>query len=113
MLRADVYRPGGTGPWPVLLSRLPYGKHDIQAYAEDFALHGDQAFRVHRSLQLVPEHRAQQRTARAFPGAWDRRPRAVRGGRPRHGYLIARPGEDSSLSEKLQGPGRRSGRCPS
>ena len=26
VLRADVYRPGGTGPWPVLLSRLPYGK---------------------------------------------------------------------------------------
>ncbi|MEU9331161.1 hypothetical protein AB0D91_46935 [Streptomyces canus] len=23
VLRADVYRPGGTGPWPVLLSRLP------------------------------------------------------------------------------------------
>ncbi|MFJ8539340.1 CocE/NonD family hydrolase [Streptomyces sp. NPDC093591] len=26
VLRADVYRPGGPGPWPVLLSRLPYGK---------------------------------------------------------------------------------------
>jgi uncharacterized protein len=26
VLRADVYRPGGSGPWPVLLSRLPYGK---------------------------------------------------------------------------------------
>ncbi|MEU1276213.1 CocE/NonD family hydrolase [Streptomyces sp. NPDC005799] len=26
VLRADVYRPAGTGPWPVLLSRLPYGK---------------------------------------------------------------------------------------
>ncbi|WP_329900984.1 CocE/NonD family hydrolase [Streptomyces sp. SP17KL33] len=25
VLRADVYRPGGSGPWPVLLSRLPYG----------------------------------------------------------------------------------------
>ncbi|MFJ1975455.1 CocE/NonD family hydrolase [Streptomyces sp. NPDC087903] len=25
-LHADVYRPRGTGPWPVLLSRLPYGK---------------------------------------------------------------------------------------
>ncbi|WBO63273.1 hypothetical protein [Streptomyces camelliae] len=21
--RADVYRPSGSGPWPVLLSRLP------------------------------------------------------------------------------------------
>ncbi|MDP4505035.1 CocE/NonD family hydrolase [Nonomuraea turcica] len=21
-----ITRPGGTGPWPVLLSRLPYGK---------------------------------------------------------------------------------------
>ncbi|MGH3151757.1 MAG: CocE/NonD family hydrolase [Streptosporangiaceae bacterium] len=26
VLRADVYRPDGPGPWPVLLSRLPYGK---------------------------------------------------------------------------------------
>ena len=26
-LRADVYRPEGTGPRPVLLLRLPYGKH--------------------------------------------------------------------------------------
>ncbi|WP_405652555.1 hypothetical protein [Streptomyces sp. NBC_00019] len=26
VLRADVYRPGGTGPWPVLPARLPYGK---------------------------------------------------------------------------------------
>ncbi|WP_406442343.1 hypothetical protein OHB00_39760 [Streptomyces sp. NBC_00631] len=23
VLRADVYRPGGSGPWPVLLGRLP------------------------------------------------------------------------------------------
>ncbi|WP_409469198.1 CocE/NonD family hydrolase [Streptomyces sp. HC307] len=27
VLRADVYRPSGSGPWPVLLTRLPYGKH--------------------------------------------------------------------------------------
>lgn len=26
VLRANVYRPAGTGPWPVLLARLPYGK---------------------------------------------------------------------------------------
>ncbi|MFD3837805.1 CocE/NonD family hydrolase C-terminal non-catalytic domain-containing protein [Streptomyces sp. NPDC058642] len=26
VLRADVYRPAGTGPWPVLLARLSYGK---------------------------------------------------------------------------------------
>jgi uncharacterized protein len=25
-LRADVYRPAGEGPWPVLLARTPYGK---------------------------------------------------------------------------------------
>ena len=25
-LRANVYRPRGDGPWPVLLTRLPYGK---------------------------------------------------------------------------------------
>jgi uncharacterized protein len=27
VLRADVYRPSAGGPWPVLLTRLPYGKH--------------------------------------------------------------------------------------
>ncbi|WP_029112056.1 CocE/NonD family hydrolase [Mycobacterium sp. URHB0044] len=27
VLRADVYRPTEDGPWPVLLTRLPYGKH--------------------------------------------------------------------------------------
>jgi putative CocE/NonD family hydrolase len=27
VLRADVYRPTGDGPWPVLLTRLPYDKH--------------------------------------------------------------------------------------
>ncbi|EQD50528.1 S15 family peptidase, partial [mine drainage metagenome] len=26
MLRADIYRPDGDGPYPVLLTRLPYGK---------------------------------------------------------------------------------------
>ncbi|MFI1052905.1 CocE/NonD family hydrolase, partial [Streptomyces griseoruber] len=33
VLRADVYRPGGAGPWPVLLSRLPYGKQMALAIA--------------------------------------------------------------------------------
>jgi len=28
VLRADVYRPTGDGPWPVLLARTPYGKRD-------------------------------------------------------------------------------------
>ncbi|MFK3979294.1 CocE/NonD family hydrolase [Micromonospora sp. NPDC050397] len=28
VLRADVFRPGGTGPWPVLLVRTPYNKQD-------------------------------------------------------------------------------------
>src|SRR5438045_6057121 len=26
VLRANVYRPAGEGHWPVLLTRLPYGK---------------------------------------------------------------------------------------
>ena len=26
MLRANIYRPAGEGRWPVLLTRLPYGK---------------------------------------------------------------------------------------
>src|SRR6266702_4205878 len=25
-LRANIYRPAGEGQWPVLLTRLPYGK---------------------------------------------------------------------------------------
>ena len=28
VLRANVYRPEGEGPWPTLLTRLPYGKDD-------------------------------------------------------------------------------------
>lgn len=28
ILRAEVYRPSGAGTWPVLLSRIPYGKHN-------------------------------------------------------------------------------------
>ncbi|MEY9835739.1 CocE/NonD family hydrolase [Streptacidiphilus sp. EB103A] len=28
VLRADAYRPTGSGPWPVLLARTPYGKQD-------------------------------------------------------------------------------------
>ena len=28
VLRADLYRPTGNGPWPVLLARTPYGKQD-------------------------------------------------------------------------------------
>src|SRR5690348_18375866 len=26
ILRANIYRPAGAGRWPVLLTRLPYGK---------------------------------------------------------------------------------------
>lgn len=29
VLRADVYRPTGDGPWPVVMSRLPYGKGNL------------------------------------------------------------------------------------
>lgn len=28
VLRADVYRPDGKGPWPVVVARTPYGKSD-------------------------------------------------------------------------------------
>ncbi|WP_340317739.1 CocE/NonD family hydrolase [Rhizorhabdus argentea] len=30
VLRADVYRPEGDGPWPVLLSRTPYNKSAVE-----------------------------------------------------------------------------------
>jgi uncharacterized protein len=32
-LRADVYRPHGDGPWPVLLARTPYGRDQPQLLA--------------------------------------------------------------------------------
>jgi X-Pro dipeptidyl-peptidase (S15 family) len=28
VLRADVYRPVGEGPWPVIVARTPYDKYD-------------------------------------------------------------------------------------
>src|SRR3954447_20076830 len=28
VLRADVYRPKGAGPWPVIVARTPYDKFD-------------------------------------------------------------------------------------
>ncbi|WP_270887981.1 CocE/NonD family hydrolase [Pedococcus sp. 5OH_020] len=28
-LRADVYRPHGDGPWPVIVARTPYNKNDV------------------------------------------------------------------------------------
>lgn len=31
VLRANVHRPEGAGPWPTLLNRTPYGKDQIQA----------------------------------------------------------------------------------
>jgi putative CocE/NonD family hydrolase len=31
ILRADVYRPGGDGTWPVILMRTPYGKGNAQS----------------------------------------------------------------------------------
>ena len=31
LLRADVYRPVGAGPWPALLQRTPYSKNDRDA----------------------------------------------------------------------------------
>lgn len=36
VLRADVYRPSGAGPFPVLVYRTPYGKHDA---ATDYRTH--------------------------------------------------------------------------
>lgn len=31
VLRANVYRPAASGPWPTLLARTPYGKDELQA----------------------------------------------------------------------------------
>jgi putative CocE/NonD family hydrolase len=32
VLRADVYRPSGDGPWPTLLTRTPYGKRTLSEW---------------------------------------------------------------------------------
>lgn len=34
VLRADIYRPKGGGPWPVLLSRLPYSKRLVNPWTD-------------------------------------------------------------------------------
>ena len=34
VLRADVYRPSGRGPFPVLLTRTPYGKSALPLNVE-------------------------------------------------------------------------------
>ncbi len=62
---------------------------------------------VHRGLRLIPEHRTQQRTARALPGSRDRRSCAECGGRGDHDMVTAlHPRErGGSLSEILRGQG--------
>ena len=34
ILRANIYRPPGRGPWPVLLTRMPYGKDFAAGYSQ-------------------------------------------------------------------------------
>ena len=34
ILRANIYRPPGPGPWPVLLTRMPYGKDFAAGYSQ-------------------------------------------------------------------------------
>ncbi|WP_310521916.1 CocE/NonD family hydrolase [Agromyces aerolatus] len=52
ILAADVYRPDAPGPHPVLLSRLPYGKHRSYELSmlmpTYFARQGDRADVHHR-----------------------------------------------------------------
>jgi putative CocE/NonD family hydrolase len=36
VLNADVYRPGGEGPWPVLLERTPYGRRRMLQLLDPF-----------------------------------------------------------------------------
>ena len=40
MLAADLYRPAGPRPFPVLLSRTPYNKSRVAEQAEQFVGHG-------------------------------------------------------------------------
>ena len=62
VLRADVYRPQGAGPWPVLLARTPYGKGDPGVLARlDPALALERGF-----LVVIQDVRGRFRSA----GAW-------------------------------------------
>ena len=40
VLRADIYRPNGAGPFPVLLTRTPYDKTSVRDMASRFAKAG-------------------------------------------------------------------------
>jgi len=39
-LRADIYRPAGEGPFPVLLTRTPYNKNNSAAFGQKGAERG-------------------------------------------------------------------------
>ncbi|WP_328770747.1 hypothetical protein [Streptomyces sp. NBC_00286] len=58
VLRADVYRPGGTGPWPVPLSRLPHGKQTpmIRMEIDRFTTRGPDQFSSQRRAGPEPPH---------------------------------------------------------
>jgi uncharacterized protein len=43
ILRANIYRPAVEGKWPVLLTRLPYGKDGKDTFAQPFLIHIPQA----------------------------------------------------------------------
>ncbi|MFD1546168.1 CocE/NonD family hydrolase [Nonomuraea guangzhouensis] len=64
VLRADVYLPGGTGPWPVLLSRLPYGKQKVR-----HADHGWRRMRIWSTLCRNARSPVPDRVGRAMGGA--------------------------------------------
>ena len=40
VLRADLFRPTGTGTYPVLMARTPYGRRGLHRDARHFAAHG-------------------------------------------------------------------------
>ena len=48
-LCADLYQPGGDGPWPALLEALPYRMHDItSSYTDDYVRLAGAGFAVCR-----------------------------------------------------------------
>lgn len=63
VLRCNVYRPVGDGPWPTLLMRLPYGKDDPSLIGRFDPVHA-----VRRGFMVVIQD---TRGRFASEGAWD------------------------------------------
>ncbi|MEU6349086.1 CocE/NonD family hydrolase [Streptomyces sp. NPDC047072] len=89
VLRADVYRPGGPGPWPVLLCRLPYGKQTPMMTAVL-----DPSAAVRRGFMVVVQD---TRGRFASEGEWDPLTYEERDGHDTVRWAAALPGSNGAV----------------